>query len=169
MMIMNIIMILVHWYQVDHDDDPEGLDDHLFERLSPRSKNLLSWRCWPPMRVHSHAWRRSRSFIIKMIMMVVMMTMMMDMMMTMMRLFDVRFSYVRPIIPPRSDLSFSLFSAMLISGRARREGEIKYLHKICSGREFPRETWTLFGESAKSGESAQIKNLNLLNREKGPN
>ena len=44
-------------------------DDHLFERLSPRSKNLFSWR--PPTWIYSHACWRSRSFIVIMRMMVV--------------------------------------------------------------------------------------------------
>ena len=62
---------------VDDDDgnddvDDDGNDDHLFERLSPGSKKLLTWLVGSSLNslpatclAHSHAarWPRPRSFI----------------------------------------------------------------------------------------------------------
>ena len=65
---MMIMMIRTLMYDGDYDD-------HLFERLSPRSKNLFSWR--PPTRISSHACWPSRSFSINIIIMImILMTMM---------------------------------------------------------------------------------------------
>ena len=65
------------------NDDDEDVDeeDHLFERLSPRSKNLFSWR--PPTRISSHACWPSRSFSINIIIMIMIVIAMITIVITM--------------------------------------------------------------------------------------
>ena len=75
----------------DDDVDDDGSDDHLFERLSPGSKKLLTWLVGSPLNrlpttclAHSHAarWPRTRSFIMFMLLSMVVMVMNMTMTIT---------------------------------------------------------------------------------------
>ena len=68
----------------DDDGDDDGSDDHLFERLSPGSKKLLTWLVGSPLNrlpptclAHSHAarWPRTRPFIMFLSMGMMMMNM----------------------------------------------------------------------------------------------
>ena len=132
-------------------------DDHLFERLSPRSKNLLSWR--PTAWIDSHASSTSRSFsIIMRTMMVMIIIMTMSKNILVWCPLQLRSTHNSPQI--RFVICwFSLFPKCSF---LRQEGEIKYLHReICSGRKFRRKPelyLDFWGESAKSAKSIQIKN-----------
>ena len=75
-----------HHHDDDGNDDvdDDGNDDHLFERLSPGSKKLLTWLVGAPLNrlpttclAHSHAarWPRTRSFIMFLSMGMMMMNM----------------------------------------------------------------------------------------------
>ena len=80
-------------FHVDHHDDDDdgnddvdddGNDDHLFERLSPGSKKLLTWLVGSPLNrlpntclAHSHAarWPSTRSYIMLLSIVVMVMNM----------------------------------------------------------------------------------------------
>ena len=81
-----MVRIMMIYDKNDDDDDDDEEEDHLFERLSPRSKNLFSWR--PPTRISSHACWPSRSFSINIIIMIMIVIVMITIIMVMITIID---------------------------------------------------------------------------------